>query len=187
MPFSCQKTKIPGLMVLQMHQAKDFRGVYQKAYEIDQYAAFDLLPQFSEFSDIYSHKGVLRGMHYQTEQSQAKLVHGICGRLFDVAIDLREDSPTFGQYHAELLVGGDGKAIFIPEDFAHGFLALDEDTIFSYQCTGRYVPHACGGIQWNDPDLAIPWPLDQVEKVIVSEKDAAQESFKDFCRRIGRK
>lgn len=186
MAFSCKESEIPGLMLLQMHQAEDNRGVYQKAFEKNQYAHFGLLPQFTEFSDIYSHKGVLRGMHYQTEESQAKLVHGIKGRLFDVAIDLRPESATFGRFHAELLVGGDGKAIYIPEGFAHGFLALDEDTIFSYQCTGRYIPEACGGIMWNDPDLAIPWPIAELERVIVSEKDAAQESFRDFCRKIGR-
>lgn len=186
MPFSCKNSEIPGLMLLQMHQAEDNRGVYQKAFEANQYASFGLLPKFTEFSDIYSKKGVLRGMHYQTEESQAKLVHGIRGRLFDVAIDLREDSPTFGQYHTELLTGGDGKAVFIPEGFAHGFIALDDDTIFSYQCTGRYVPQACGGIRWDDPDLAIPWPLEEIEQVILSEKDAQQESFCDYCKRIGR-
>ena len=134
MAFFCKKSEIPGLMLLQMHQAEDHRGIYQKAFEKNQYASFGLLPQFTEFSDIYSHKGVLRGMHYQTEQSQAKLVHGIRGRLFDVAIDLRKNSPTFGHFHTELLVGGDGKAIFIPEGFAHGFLALDDETIFAFSC-----------------------------------------------------
>ena len=80
MAFSYRKSEIPGLLLLQMHQAEDHRGVYQKVFEKNQYASFGLLPQFTEFSDIYSHKGVLRGMHYQTEQSQAKLVHGIRGR-----------------------------------------------------------------------------------------------------------
>lgn len=186
MPFSYRATEIPDLVLLQMHQAVDHRGIYQKVFEKNQYAGFGLLPEFTEFSDIYSHKGVLRGMHYQTEESQAKLVHAIRGRLFDVAIDLREDSPTFGRYHTELLVGGDGKALFIPEGFAHGFIALDDDTIFSYQCTGRYIPQACGGIAWNDPDLAIPWPLEEIEQVILSDKDTAQESFREYCKRIGR-
>lgn len=186
MPFAYKETEIPGLILLQMHQAEDHRGVYQKVFEKHRYASFGLLPEFTEFSDIYSHKGVLRGMHYQTEQSQAKLVHGIRGRLFDVAIDLREASPTFGHFHTELLTGGDGKAIFIPEGFAHGFLALDEDTVFSYQCTGCYVPEACGGIRWNDPELNIPWPLEGIDRVILSEKDAAQETFADYCKRIGR-
>lgn len=186
MPFSCKETEISGLLLLQIHQAEDHRGIYQKSFEKYQFASFGLNPAFTECSDIYSAKGVLRGMHYQTEDSQAKLVHGIRGRLFDVAIDMREDSPTFGKFHTELLVGGDGKAIYIPEGFAHGFLALDDDTIFSYQCTGRYVPDACGGIKWDDPDLAIPWPLEELAEVILSEKDKNQESFRDYCKRIGR-
>ena len=103
----------------------------------------------------------------------AKLIHVISGVLFDVALDLRENSPTFGQYHTELLKAEDQFVTYIPEGFAHGFISLTNDTIFSYQCSGRYVPSACGGIRWNDPELNIPWPLKEygVEHIIATEKD----------------
>lgn len=105
--------------------------------------------------------------------SQAKLIHVISGVLFDVALDLREDSPTFGHYHTELLKAEDQLVIYIPEGFAHGFISLTDGTIFSYQCSGKYVPSACGGIRWNDPELNIPWPLKEygVDHIIATEKD----------------
>ena len=106
----------------------------------------------------------------------------ISGVLFDVALDLREGSPTFGEYHAELLKAEDQKVIFIPEGFAHGFIALTDNTIFSYQCSGEYVPNACGGIRWDDPDLNIPWPLKEygVDKVIATEKDKNWPTFAEY-------
>ena len=112
-------------------------------------------------------------MHYQTIESQAKLIHVISGILFDVALDLRPDSKTFGRYHTELLKAEENKVTYIPEGFAHGFISLTDDTIFSYQCSGRYVPEACGGIRWDDPELNIPWPLKEygIEQVIATEKD----------------
>ena len=128
----------------------------------------------------------MRGLHYQTEKSQAKLIHVIKGKLFDVALDLREGSPTFGQYHTELLIDMEERVLFIPEGFAHGFISLTDDTIFSYQCSGQYIQEACGGIRWNDPDLNIPWPLNEfaIDHVIATEKDRNWPTLREYKEMI---
>ena len=161
MPFKFNKTEIDGLLIIEPHMYPDERGLYKKCYEKYVFAENGITCEFTETSDLYSSKGALRGLHYQTEQSQAKLIHVVTGKLFDVALDLRENSPTFGKYHTELLCAEDNKVIFIPEGFAHGFIALEDRTIFSYQCSGKYIPQACGGIRWDDSELNIPWPLEE--------------------------
>ena len=140
MPFKFNKTEIEGLMVIEPHMYPDDRGLYKKCYEKNIYAENGITCEFTETSDLYSAKGALRGLHFQTEQSQAKLIHVVSGILFDVALDLRKDSPTFGKYHTELLRAEENKVVFIPEGFAHGFIALEDNTVFSYQCSGKYLP-----------------------------------------------
>ncbi len=186
MPFIFHNTEIEGLQIIEPHTYPDERGLYKKYYEETVYAVHGITCAFSESSDIRSRKGALRGLHYQTLNSQAKLIHVILGVLFDVAVDLRRDSITFGRYHAELLTADENKAIFIPEGFAHGFIALTDDTVFSYQCSGRYVPSACGGIIWNDPDLNIPWPLKEygIEEVTATEKDKNWPTIKEYVRLV---
>lgn len=173
MSFEFTKTDIDGVLVIRPHLFSDNRGTYKKYYEKNIFAENGITCSFSESSDLYSKKGVLRGLHYQTVESQAKLIHVISGELYDVSVDLRKNSPTFGHYYAEHLRAQDDKVLYIPEGFAHGFIALEDDTIFSYQCSGRYVPEACGGIRWNDPELRIPWPLEEygISEVIATEKD----------------
>ena len=182
MPFEFKKTEIDGLMIIQPHMYLDDRGIYKKYYEKTVFNENGVSSLFSESSDIYSQKGAVRGLHYQTIDSQAKLVHVISGVLFDVALDLRENSLTFGKFHTELLKAEDSKVIFIPEGFAHGFISLAENTIFSYQCSGRYIPEACGGIRWNDPFLNIPWPLQEygIKNVIATEKDTNWPTFEEY-------
>lgn len=182
MPFEFKKTKIPGLIIITPHMYPDSRGLYKKYYEKDIFKENGIVCEFTESSDLYSKKGALRGLHYQTKESQAKLIHVISGVLYDVALDLREESPTFGQYHTELIKAEDHKVEYIPEGFAHGFIALTEDTIFSYQCSGRYVPTACGGILWNDPELNIPWPLKEygIDSIIATEKDRSWPTFLEY-------
>lgn len=184
MPFTFIDTEIDGLVLVKPHTFTDERGLYKKCYERSAFLDNGINCQFTETSDIYSDKGVIRGLHYQTEQSQAKLIHVICGTLFDVALDLRENSKTFGKYHVELMRADDNLGLFIPEGFAHGFLALEDRTVFSYQCSGRYVPAACGGIRYDDPALNIPWPLNGT-KPILSEKDRSQPSLQDYCQQKG--
>ena len=182
MPIKFQKTDIPGLLIIEPHMFPDDRGLYKKNYEKCIFAENGITCEFTESSDLYSKKGALRGLHYQTEESQAKLIHVIRGALFDVAVDLRPDSLTFGQYRAELLDEYNQKVEFIPEGFAHGFISLTDDTIFSYQCSGRYIPESCGGIRWDDPDLNIPWPLKEygIEEVIATEKDMNWPTLKEY-------
>lgn len=165
----------------------DDRGIYKKYYEKYLFAEYGILCEFAESSDLYSKKGALRGLHYQTDQSQAKLIHVIKGVLYDVALDLRIESRTFGKYHAEIVDAKDHKAVFIPEGFAHGFISLSEDTIFSYQCSGKYMPDACGGIIWNDSDLNIQWPLDEygIDEIIATEKDQNWPTFKEYKKKMG--
>ena len=181
MPFEFKKTEIEGLQIIFPHNFPDERGLYKKFYEKEVFAANGITCDFNESSDLYSKKGALRGLHYQTVESQAKLVRVISGAIFDVALDLRKDSATFGKYHAELLTAEDNKVLYVPEGFAHGFISLT-DAIFSYQCSGRYLPEACGGIIWNDPDLNVPWPLAEygIEKVIVTQKDANWPTLKEY-------
>lgn len=187
MAFEFKKTKIANLLVIQPHMYPDDRGLYKKYYEKSIFVENGITCSFTESSDLYSKKGALRGLHYQTVDSQAKLIHVISGVLFDVALDLRMDSSTFGEYHTELLKAEDNKVIFIPEGFAHGFIALTDNTVFSYQCSGSYVPEACGGIRWDDSELNIPWPLKEygVEKVIATEKDKNWPALSEYKLRNG--
>lgn len=182
MPFSFSKTEIDGLIIIKPHLATDERGLYKKNYEKHIFEVNGITCTFTESSDLYSRKGALRGLHYQTVDSQAKLIHVIYGILFDVALDMRDDSTTYGKFHTELMKADDYKTLFIPEGFAHGFISLD-DTIFSYQCSGRYVPSACGGIRWDDPNLNIPWPLKEygIKKVIATEKDLSWPTFSEVA------
>ena len=182
MPFIFHRTEIEGLVIIEPHIFSDDRGIYKKYYEKNIFAENGISCEFSESSDLYSKKGALRGLHYQTEESQAKLIHVISGILFDVALDLRPQSISFGKYHAELLNAEEQKVVFIPEGFAHGFISLTENTVFSYQCSGRYVPEACGGICWNDPELAIPWPLKEygINEIIATEKDKSWPTLREY-------
>lgn len=186
MAFKFHETDIAGIWIIEPHRFPDERGLYRKNYEKSFFNESGIHCEFTESSDIYSKKGALRGLHYQIRDSQAKLVHVLKGALFDVALDLREGSKTFGKYHMELLDDGNPKGIFIPEGFAHGFIALADDTIFSYQCSGRYIPEACGGIRWNDPELNIPWPLGEygIDQVIATEKDKSLPTLEEYVRRM---
>lgn len=182
MPFEFLNTGISGLFLIKPHLVPDERGIYKKYYEKNIFSTNGITTKFTESSDIISHKGVLRGIHYQTECSQAKLLHVITGIIYDVALDLRKESSTFGKWKAFFLTATDHKALLIPEGFAHGFLCLEENTIFSYQCSGKYIPAACGGIAWNDKTLNIPWPLDNISHLILSEKDKHNVSFEQYLQ-----
>lgn len=186
MAFHFHKTEIDGVMIIEPHMFPDTRGLYEKHYEKRIFAKNGIIFEFTESSDLFSRKGALRGLHYQNEESQAKLVRVIQGVLFDVALDLRNGSPTFGKYHTELLDGRKRSAVFIPEGFAHGFLSLTDDTVFSYQSSGRYIPEACGGIRWDDPGLNIPWPLSEygIDHVVATEKDQSWPTLREYIEKM---
>ena len=163
----------------------DERGFFAKTFEKGLFSDFgiDLSPY--EVFCTSSHKGVLRGLHFQREHSQDKLVQVLVGAAYDVAVDLRAGSPTFGKWEGFELTAENRRLLYIPRGFAHGFLALEEGTLFSYLCGDQYDPQTDGGIRWNDPDVGVDWPLDRVGRVIVSEKDAALPTLKDFRAKYG--
>jgi dTDP-4-dehydrorhamnose 3,5-epimerase len=181
MAFSFFETSISDLTIILPHQFRDERGCYTKYFEKNEYKKRGLPTDYSESSEIVSCKGTLRGLHYQNVPSQGKLIHVVIGSIFDVAVDLRKDSATFGKYECFVLRGNENKAVFIPENFAHGFLVLEDNTIFSYQSTGPYMPENNNGIIWNDDELGINWPLDELDSpLIVSEKDRKLQTFADY-------
>lgn len=187
MPITFRKTDVQDVLIIEPHMFPDDRGLYKKCYEKQVYLHAGIYCEFTETSDIYSRKGALRGLHYQQNYSQAKLLHVISGCIYDVALDLRPQSSTFGKYHTELLSAEENKVIFVPEGFAHGFITLSEEATFSYQCSGKYDPESCGGILWSDPELNIPWPLEEygIENIISTDKDKNWPTFRDYCKSEG--
>lgn len=169
MSFQFKKLPIEGAWLISPHLFRDSRGLYKKVFCKDDFAKAEIPTEYSETSDIVSTKGAVRGLHYQKKNSQAKLIHLIRGSLYDAFVDLRKDSPTYLQHFEILLKNNDPSVIFIPSGCAHGFMALENNTIFSYQCTGTYDPDSCGGILWNDPTLSINWPLK--DNLVITEKD----------------
>ncbi|MGF7214681.1 dTDP-4-dehydrorhamnose 3,5-epimerase [Spirosoma lacussanchae] len=163
-----RQTAIEGLIELIPRVFDDERGYFFESYNKPMFASLGLPMDFVQDNQSFSVKGVLRGLHMQNEPfAQGKLVRVITGQVLDVAVDLRPDSPTFGQYETFLLDARLANMAYIPEGFAHGFVAL-EDSIFSYKCTNVYNKAAESGIRWDDPDLNIDWG---VSNPIVSEKD----------------
>lgn len=139
--------------------------------------------EFLETNESKSKKGTIRGLHFQQHYSQGKLIRVIKGAVFDVAVDLRFGSPTFGKWMGFELSEYNHDILYIPDGFAHGFLALEDDSIFSYKCTNKYAPEFDSGIRFNDADINVEWPVDKIggwDKVITSEKDAKLQSLKDF-------
>ena len=171
--FTFEKTEIEGVIVATPHMFGDERGLLKKTYEKNIFAENGIVFTAIEELETTSKKGVLRGIHMQTKHSQGKLMRVVRGAIYDVAVDMRPGSATFGSWFGITLSEENKKMVYIPEGFAHGFLALEDDTLFSYLCGDRYDPESDGGIRWDDPHLAVSWPLDRVEHLIISDKDAA--------------
>lgn len=180
-----QKTTLEGLILVNPLFVSDIRGYTQKVFEQRAFAANGI--DFSPCEELRtcSKKGVIRGLHFQYNHSQDKLVHVISGAAYDVAVDLREGSDMFGQWEGFWLTEQNRMTIYIPQGFAHGFLALEEDTVLSYLIGEQYDPESDGGIKWDDPGLGVYWPLNLVEQVILSDKDASLPSFDNFKKRYG--
>lgn len=178
--FVFQETGIKDLMVITPFCAPDQRGVFSKTYERSVFAehGIDLVP-WEELRSS-SRKGVLRGLHFQRRYSQDKLVQVSCGAVYDVAVDLRTDSPTFGKWEGFYLTAENQQILYIPKDFAHGFLTLEDNTLVNYLCGDRYDPASSSGIRWDDPDIGVAWPLERIDHVIISEKDAALPSLTEY-------
>ena len=135
---------------------------------------------FVQDNQSKSKKGVLRGLHFQYTNPQGKLVRVIKGEVFDVAVDLRKDSDTYGKWEGVILSEENKKQFYVPEGFAHGFLVLSDEAEFTYKCTNFYDADDEGGILWNDPEIGIEWPVDDIEDVILSDKDKQSKTLKDI-------
>ncbi len=168
---------LEGLKLIKPRRFPDARGFFAQTYHREQYVAAGIDANFIQDNWSRSTKGVLRGLHYQYERCQAKLVSVIRGEVFDVAVDMRADSPTFGKWDAALLSGENGHQLFVPKGFAHGFMVLSDTVDFIYKCDDLYAPGDEYGVMWNDPCVGIEWP-EGIEP-LVSEKDAALPGFAD--------
>ena len=175
--FTFYDTSIEGVKVVDVKLYGDARGVFMETYREENFVAGGINASFVQDNQSSSVQGVLRGLHFQIEHPQAKLVRVISGTVFDVAVDLREGSPTWGQWEGVVLSAENRRQFFVPRGFAHGFLVLSETAEFCYKCDDIYHPGDEGGIMWNDPELGIEWPAFLGEKtldpakVILSDKD----------------
>ena len=172
------KTSIDGLLIIRPDVFKDERGYFFESYNKERFAKAGLNMDFVQDNESKSDKGVLRGLHFQKPPyAQGKLVRVIKGSVMDVAVDLRKDSPTYGKWESVVLTEENKLQLWIPEGFAHGFVALEDNTIFNYKCTNVYNKESEGSILWNDPDININWNIDNP---ILSEKDKISPLFKNF-------
>jgi len=171
------KTSIPELLIIQPTIHKDNRGYFIESYKHSEFESNGLRTDFLQQNQTKSSKGVLRGLHYQLNYGQGKLVWVSQGKVMDIALDIRKDSPTFGCYESIILDDESHKRFYIPEGFAHGFYVLSEKAIFQYMCTEIYHPEDEYGILWNDPDICIKWP--DGDK-LVSDSDKQLPSLKEI-------
>ena len=173
-------TGIDGLYVIEPLLHGDERGYFTETYNQRDFRALGLDMTFVQDNESRSRRGVLRGLHFQKANPQGKLVRVTQGEVFDVAVDLRKNSPSFGKWVGAILSAENKKQFYVPEGFAHGFLVLSEYATFVYKCTRLYDPASEGGILYNDKDLAIDWPTDTVEDLLLSEKDKKNSTFADL-------
>lgn len=172
------KTQIEGLLILKPQVFIDSRGYFYESYNENRFRTLGIMEKFVQDNQSVSQKGVIRGLHYQKPPfAQVKLVRVIKGSALDVAVDIRKNSPTYGQYFSILLTGENNVQFYIPAGFAHGFATLEDDTIFTYKCSNFYNKNSEGSIIYNDPILNIDW---QINRPIVNDKDREALSFADF-------
>ena len=170
---------IEGLYVIEPTVFKDERGYFVETYNQNDFREAGLDMVFVQDNQSMSVKGVLRGLHYQKEFPQGKLVRAVRGEVFDVAVDLRTGSRTYGKWFGVVISAENKKQFYIPEGFAHGFLVLSDEAEFAYKCTDFYHPGAEGGLAYNDPEIGIEWPVTEGMELIISEKDKKWGGFKD--------
>ncbi len=182
--FKIIETPIKDLILIETKKFRDNRGFFMETYNQKEFEEIGLKFNFVQDNLSLSKKGVLRGLHFQFKYPQGKLIRVIKGRVYDVAVDLRINSPTFGKWYGIELTGENGLAFYIPEGFAHGFLTLEDETYFFYKCTELYYPEYDSGIIWNDPDIGIEWPLGKIEELIISEKDKNLPRLRDIMYKL---
>ncbi len=181
--FTFTKTSIDGVVVVDVRSFGDDRGYFMETYKKPDFVKGGIDVDFVQDNQSSSAKGVLRGLHFQIEHPQSKLVRVVKGSVFDVAVDLREGSPTYGKWEGVVLSAKNHRQFFIPRGFAHGFLVLSDEAEFCYKCDDVYHPNDEGGLMWNDPAIGIMWPAMEGDeafdetKVILSEKDKVHPAF----------
>lgn len=176
--FTFTKTSIDGVYIIESLSFADDRGYFMQTYNAEEFKKAGLDFNFVMDNHVQSKKGVIRGLHFQYNKPQGKLVRVIKGKVFDVAVDLRKDSDTFGEWEGIILSEENKKQFYVPEGFAHGILALTDEVEFVYKCTDLHDDADGGGIIWNDPDIGIEWPLDNIE-VKLSRKDKQLKTLKN--------
>ena len=171
---------IEGLKVIVPKVFGDERGYFMETYHYEDYKAAGIDQVFVQDNQSSSRKGVLRGLHFQKEFPQDKLVRVLSGEVFDVAVDLREGSATFGKWFGVVLSAENKKQFFIPKNFAHGFLVLSDYAEFAYKCTDFYHPNDEGGILYNDPEIGVEWPVPEGMELVMSEKDQKWGGIREY-------
>lgn len=180
--FNFIETPIKDLYVIEPTVFGDDRGYFMETYQYKEFKDAGLDMVFVQDNQSKSKKGVLRGLHYQTRNLQGKLVRVVKGEVFDVGVDLREASKTFGQWYGVLLTEENKKMFYVPEGFAHGFVVMSDSAEFVYKCTNYYDPTSEAGLMWNDPEIGIEWPIPDDMELLLSEKDKVHPSFKEYCK-----
>ena len=177
--------EIEGLKIITPSVFGDSRGYFMETYQYNDFKEAGIGQVFVQDNQSSSRKGVLRGLHFQIDYPQDKLVRVIRGEVFDVAVDLRKGSPTFGKWHGEILTEENKKQFFIPKNFAHGFLVLSETAEFCYKCSDFYHANDEGGIYYADPEIGIEWPIPEGLELIMSDKDTKWAGFSAYKENMG--
>lgn len=178
--FNYEETSIEGLKIVYPIIAEDSRGYFLKSFEKKSMEKIGIVMNVSEINESMSSKGVIRGIHFQKEHPQAKLIRVEEGEIFDVAVDLRKESISFGNWVGVRLSKINKKMFYLPKGFGHGFLTLSDTAIITYTCDGDYLPNDEVGIRWDDTSLKINWPLQEVPDIILSDKDKKWPHFEDI-------
>lgn len=186
MSFLFQDTLIEQLAMVTPLLVPDDRGYLSKSFEKSIFAAHGIQLEPAEELESKSFQNTLRGLHFQRCHSQDKLVRVLAGEVYDVAVDLRPSSPTFGKWQGFRLSADNRMMLYIPKQFAHGFLVLSEEAVLHYLCGDRYDPESETGILWNDPELGIDWPLKSGAEPLLSPRDQGFSTFAEYRRSIGR-
>jgi dTDP-4-dehydrorhamnose 3,5-epimerase len=172
-----EATPLEGVVLIKPDVFGDARGFFLETWNRSRYAELGLDLDFVQDNLSFSRRGILRGLHFQNPEPQGKLVQALQGEVFDVAVDIRRGSPTFGRWHGVVLSEENHHQFYVPEGYAHGFCVLSETALFGYKCTGFYNPKTEHSLRWDDPDIAIEWPIGEP---ILSAKDQAGRFLKDF-------
>jgi len=178
--FTFTPTALEGVTIIESTVYGDDRGYFMETYHEQDFHAAGITATFVQDNQSCSTKGVLRGLHFQRQHPQAKLVRVLSGEVFDVAVDIRPGSPTYGRWAGVTLSAHNKKQFFIPRGLAHGFLVLSDTAEFTYKCDDFYHPNDEGGILWNDPSIGIEWPIPAGEQPVLSEKDKLHQVLRDI-------